>query len=194
MIIRLPQVPPPIAACLMLGAGVILLFYGWRAYKVALVVVGALLGAALGAALARKLHIHPVIVALPMALAAGIAALMLQKVGVFLAGGACGLLLVASARGMFQNEWGFYVTAALAFTVGALLALYLWRPMITVSLALIGASLIAGGLIAVADMIKPGRATKLVEGHPFWLTAAMIAAAVFGVYFQTRDEASPETE
>lgn len=188
------QVPPPITACLLVGAGVLLLFYGWRVYKIALVAVGVLVGAALGAALAARLGVHPLIVALPLGLLAGIGALMLQKVGAFLAGGACALLLVEGARGMFQNEWGFYLIAALAFLIGGLLALYLWRPMITVSLAMIGASFLAGGLITAADLVKPGWATNLAERHPYWLTAALIIAAIIGVYYQTREESAPEED
>jgi len=186
------HVPPPILACLLLGAGILLLFYGWRMYKIALVVVGVLAGVALGVALANRLGIHPVIVALPMGLLLGISALMLQKVGAFLAGGACGLILVEGARGMFANEWAFYVTAALAFMVGALLALYLWRPMITVSLAIIGASFLAGGLIVGADLFGRDWGTHAAERHPYLLTAAVIAATIFGVYFQIREEPAPE--
>jgi len=184
--------PPPVLACLLLGAGVLLLFYGWRVYRIGLVCAGVLVGAALGVALAKRLGVHPLIVALPMGLLVGISALMLQKVGAFLAGGACALIPILALREMFQSEGAFYFAAALAFLIGALLALVLWRPMITVSLAMIGAAFLANGLIVVADLFGGSRGTDVAARHPYLIAGAVIAAAVFGVYFQTREEAEPE--
>jgi hypothetical protein len=187
------QFPPPILACLLLGAGVLLLFYGWHVYRVGLVCAGVLVGAALGVALAKRLGVHPLIVALPMGLLVGISALMLQKVGAFLAGGACALIPILALREMFQSEGAFYVAAALAFLIGALLALFLWRPMITVSLAMIGASFLGNGLVIVADLFGRNWGSQTAEQHPYLITGAVIAATVFGVYFQTREEAGSES-
>jgi len=189
----LPQhFPPPVLACLLLGAGVLLLFYGWRIYRIGLVCAGVLVGAALGVALAKKLGIHPLLVALPMGLLVGISALMLQKVGAFLAGGACALVPIFALRGMFHSEQAFYFAAALAFLIGALLALMLWRPMITVSLAMIGASFLSHGVIVAADLLGRNWGSQAAERHPYLITGAVIAATIFGVYFQTRDEVDAE--
>lgn len=187
------SVPPVVLAALFVGGGVLLLLAGWQTFRLALFLVGGLLGAVLGAELAGALNVTTWIIAAPCALAAGILAVMLQKVGAFFLGGACGLAAVLSAEHMFANPTGFWIAAALAFAIGGMLSLFLWRPMIIVSLALLGAALITDGVVLAIRQIQPALAERLAQ-HPWGPVAAVAILTVLGVFFQSSGRSAKEEE
>ena len=182
------SIPPVIVAGILFGAGVLLLLYGWHVYRIALVVTGMLVGAAVGMEIAHRAGVPAIILALPLGVLAGLVAGYMDKAGAFLVGGLCGAIPVLAAKGLFQNMYAFYVSAALAGIIAGVLAIYLWKPMIIASLAVVGTARIAGAVALAADAVSPGAARPWIGRHLLISTLAFLAVAGFGFYFQSRAE------
>jgi len=181
-------VPVLLSAAIYFGLGVLLLMFGWHAYRVSLVVVGVLLGGGVGAGLASLVHIHPLIIALPLGILTGALAISLEKVGAFLVGGLCGAIPIIALRAQFASPWGYYAAAGLGFAIAGILALYIWRPVIVVFLAIIGASFIMNGIALAVDYLSPVRAKDWTAAHPAWTLFLLVVLVGFGVYYQTGEE------
>ena len=126
--------------------------------------------------------------ALPLAILCGFLAIFLQKVGVFLVGGLWGAFLVLGAHEMIQAAAARYLAAGVAFFVVGILAVLLWRPMITFLLAMFGAGLIADAAAMTADLFKPGAAARWETAHPWITLAAILVVAGIGLYHQEEEE------
>ena len=131
--------PEIVLAGLFFLIGAVFVFWGWKIWRVALALMGALVGWAVGLAIAAPLGVTVVFVALPLAVLCGFLAIFLQKVGVFLVCGLWGALLVLGAHELVQAAAARWLAAGVAFFVVGILAVLLWRPMITFLLAMFGA-------------------------------------------------------
>ena len=106
--------------CLLIGA--VFIFWGWKIFRVALALMGALVGWAVGLAIAAPLGLGAVFVALPLAIICALLALFLVRVGVFLIAGLWAALLVLGATDLIQAAAARYVAAGVAFFVIGVLA------------------------------------------------------------------------
>jgi hypothetical protein len=176
--------PGIVVAAVFLLIGAVLVFWGWRLYRVALVLLGAALGALVGLCLAPELGVAAIFVALPLAIFCAILALVFQNAGVFLLGGLWGAYLVLKAPPMFETPAARYLVVALTFLVIGLLAVLLWRPMVTFLIAMCGAALIARAVEFGADQFKPGVAKEWAHQHPWIVFIALMIVAGIGLYFQ----------
>jgi hypothetical protein len=181
-------VPPIVLAgvCFLIGA--VFIFWGWKLYRVALALMGALVGWAVGLAVAAPLGITAVFIALPLAVLCALLALSLQYVGVFVICGLWGALLVLGAHEMIQAAAVRYIAAVVAFFVVGGLAVAFWRPMITFLLAMFGAGLVADAATLTADLFKPGAAARWETAHPWIMLVAIIIVAGIGLYHQEEEE------
>ena len=180
--------PEIILAGLFFLTGAVFVFWGWKIYRVALVLMGALVGWAVGLVVAASLGIGAVLVALPLAVVCGILAILLQQVGVFVVAGLWGALLVLGAHEIIQAAAARYIAAGVAFFVVGGLAVLLWRPMITFLLAMFGAGLVADAATMTADLAKPGAAARWETAHPWITLAAILVVAGIGLYHQEEEE------
>jgi hypothetical protein len=172
--------------CFLIGA--VFVFWGWKIYRVALVLMGALVGWAVGLAIAAPLGVAAVFVAVPLAVICGLLAMFVQQVGVFLVAGLWAALLVLGAHELIQAAAARYVAAGVAFFVVGALALLLWRPVIIFLLAMFGAGLVADAATMTADLFKPGAAARWETAHPWIMFAAIIFVACIGLYHQEEEE------
>jgi len=172
--------------CLLIGA--VFVFWGWRLWRVALAVMGALVGWAVGVAVAAPLGIAAVFIALPLAILCGLLALSLQYVGVFLICGLWGVFLVLGAHEMIHAAAARYIAAVVAFFVVGGLAVAFWRPMIIFLLAMFGAGLVADAATLTADLFRPGAAARWETAHPWIMLAVIIVVAAIGLYHQEEEE------
>lgn len=185
-------VPAPALAAMGFGAGLALLLFGWRIYRVALVSVGVLAGGAIGTAIAVALRVWfhlnlpAVVLAIPIGVLLGLVTLKLEKIGAFLAGGACGALPILMTFSTADYGNGLYLAAGLAFLLGGLLAVLLWRPMIILSLAVLGAALIGQCALLSSDLIGRFDLRRLAAQYPYVWAAAMGILAMLGCLFQMR--------
>jgi hypothetical protein len=180
--------PAVVLAGVLFVVGAVFVFWGWKLWRVALALMGALVGWAVGAVVAAPLGVAAVFVALPLAVICAFLAIFLQKVGVFLVAGLWGAYLVLGAHEMIQAAAARYLAAGVAFFIIGILAVLLWRPMVTFLLAMFGAGLIANAATMTADLFKPGAAGRWEAAHPWITLAAILVVAAIGLYHQEEEE------
>jgi hypothetical protein len=174
--------------------GAVFVFWGWKLYRIALAVMGALVGWAIGMVIAAALGVGAIFVALPLAIVCAFLVFVLVKGGVFLVAGLWGAYLVLGAHDMIQAAGTRYLAAGVAFFVLGILAVLLWRPMITFLLAMFGAGLIANVVTMTADRFKPGVAAAWEKSHPWLTLAAILVVAAIGLYHQEEEPVEERKE
>jgi hypothetical protein len=211
---RLQAVPPQrwLAAGLSIVGGTAMLFYGWRLYRVGLVIAGAAAGAVgalhtsdwLGDSFQWQIG-HETAAVVGMILGA-LAAWPLEKLAVCLIGGSAGALLFVSAA---LHVWPtnprlagiLFALGALAFIVAAYLATGIRQMMVIIATSLWGSTaLLWFPMIVLLVRRAPdgARPTHPLREFPqmmlmvtmgLWLTMA-----AFGIFVQSRREIDPEFE
>jgi hypothetical protein len=185
-------VPQIVLAGLSFLIGAVFIFWGWKIYRVALALMGALVGWTVGVVIAAPLGVAAIFVALPLAVIGGLLAMLLQQVGVFFVAGLWGALLVLGAHEMIHAAGARYLAAGVAFFVVGVLAVLLWRPMIIFLLAMFGAGLVADAAAMTADLFKPGAAARWETAHPWITFAAILFVAGVGLYHQEEEGRAEE--
>jgi hypothetical protein len=185
---ELKAVPPFILGLILIAIGLALMFLGWKIYRVALAVVGALLGAVGGLALGAVMGLPALIPAVILAVAGAILAILLEKVGAFFIGAFTGILPILAMQGQFKSQAMFIFALVLAAVIGGVMALYLWRPMITVGMAVIGATMIVNGGLLVWYQFQPKPAEAFATEHPLIVAVIVVILAIIGTYYQKSEE------
>jgi hypothetical protein len=186
--------PEVVLAAVLFLVGAVFVFWGWKIYRVALALMGALVGFVVGGFIASLLGVSAIFVALPLAVICAFLAIFLQKVGVFLVSGLWGAFLVLGAHEMIRADATRCLAAGAAFFVVGILAVLLWRPMITFLLAMFGAGLIANAATMTADLFKSGAAARWETAHPWIMFAAICVVAGIGLYYQEEEERAEESD
>jgi hypothetical protein len=181
-------VPAIILAGLSFLIGAVFVFWGWKIFRVAWVLMGALVGWSVGVVIAAPLGIGAIFIALPMAVLCGILAIFLLQVAVFLIAGLWAAYLILGAQELIQAAAARYLAAGVAFVVVGLLAVLLWRPAITFLLAMFGAGMVANAVAMAADLAKPGTAARWETAHPWLMFIAILVVAGIGLYSQEEEE------
>ena len=184
----LAVVPAIVVAGLCFLIGAVFVFWGWKIFRVAWVLMGALVGWAVGVAVAAPLGVGALLVALPLAIICGLLAIFLLQVAVFFIAGLWGAFLVLGAQEVIQAAAARYVAAVVAFFIVGILAVLLWRPVITFLLAMFGAGLVADAVGLTADIARPGAAARWETAHPWLMLGAIVVVAAIGLYYQEEEE------
>ena len=191
-------VPAEALAVGMLAAGVALLFFGWHLYRIAIVAAGVLMGGLIGTLIAVGLRIAftvkipALVLAIPLGVVMGFLALKIQKVGAFIVGGLCIAIPILAARSFVEAGRAVWIAAAVAFILGGVLAVLLWRPMIVISLAVIGSKLIALGTFGLFDRVERFDLRARSAGHPYVTAGILGVVTLCGVLFQMREDLTAE--
>jgi hypothetical protein len=130
-----------ISPALMLVAGFIVCFFGYRLLRFTLALAGFAVGLALGLAVAGLIHgvsqVFTIAIGIVCGILGAVLATVLYKVGVFLVGAGAGVLvatIIVTATG-----WHYPMLARLiAAIAGGILTLILERPLISVLSAFAG--------------------------------------------------------
>jgi len=142
--------PIPVLVAVVL-AGVVLLVLGWRLYVLTVVAAGAVAGAMLGHAIAVYMewpvHVPMIVVAALFA----VAAIPLQKLVFFLAGGVAAVAAFEAYLGTSPTQPAELILAGIAFAVGGLAAFLLFKPVVVIASSATGSALVvlAGLSLAV---------------------------------------------
>jgi len=196
-------VPAGPLSVILIGGGIVFLFFGWGLYRVSLVSWGVLIGGSIGAGIALGLrygfsiHVPTLVLSIPLGIMMGLIALKLEKVGAFFVGGLCGAIPLLSGRTVLGEGYGIYVAAGLAFLLGGILAVLFWKPMIILSLSVIGAFLVAHGALYGDEAFSSGNLRGIAAAHPYWTATAVGLLTFVGVYFQSgaaKEKEGPEKE
>ena len=144
--------------------GVVMCFYGYRAFKLALGLFGALLGGYAAAAVGFELSEGSMAVALFCGLTGGalggVLMVTLYLLGVFVTGATLGGLLAAVFTIRAAPDVRVLVMSVLA-AIGGFLALFVQRSIVIAATSLNGAALVVGGFWMLASRLSPGEAYKL---------------------------------
>lgn len=142
----------------VIAIGIFYCFFGYRFFRIALIVLGFVLGALLGASLSTEFISQNDLVIVMMGAIGGIFGGVILPIfytlGVFIMGASFGIVafrsLVAGFDFSLQGPEVLWVLGAAI--VGGALALFLLKYMIIIATALIGAANIVGGLaILISD-------------------------------------------
>lgn len=188
------EVSVSVYAAVFFGVGVLLLLFGWHIYRIALVALGVLVGGAVGALIANLAGFHFLYLAVPLGILGGVLTAFLDQVAAFFGGGACGaMLMIAIVQETAEPAWLLYVAAGLAFLIGGIVTAWLYKPMIIVSLSVVGALCIANAVTLVADVRSPGSARQFFYEHPYVMAGGVALVALGGIVLQSLGE-NEETE
>lgn len=167
----------------LVAIGVLHLFYGWRIYRITFTAFCVLLGGALGAHLALRVGWPWPALALPAAVVAGLLCLWIERFLVFLTVGTVCALALNQVYAKPPDTM-LYVAAGLAFLLGGLLGALLWRPLVILCQALLGAALILSAVLLTAGQVRPDTAGPLLQGREGILLLIVLLTAIPGAIFQ----------
>jgi hypothetical protein len=136
---------PPLVGGLALLAGALLWLFGACTHRFWLALLLTVSAGLAGLHCARDYQVQPLVAGLLAALSAGLLALALARLVLFLAGGLAGLA-VAQATGSGWNEF-------VCFFAGGLAGVLLYRLWITVLSALVGALLMSHAVLSLLDRL-----------------------------------------
>ncbi len=176
----------------MLVGGLLSLLYGYRSYKVVVVVGTALLGAYIG-----RFFLYPhlpekyaMLAPLGLGLLGALVALPVQKVMVFLAGASVGFLSLGPvvAEMIWKAPEGptptqYLVAAVAAFLVMGVLALVLFKPVLIIATGMFGATLVLSGMVHMVEAFSE-TPSDLYQTYPQELAWTFVGIAVVGAVFQ----------
>jgi hypothetical protein len=179
----------PLAAVLLMAAGLVYLIFGWSAYRVLISVNAAVIGGYLGALAGGALGS----LAAGLVLGAFIAAVVTwpaMKYAVALTGAAFGALVGASLWRTAGLEPSYIPAgAAIGLIFFTMLSFVIFRTSVILFTSLQGSLMFVAGLLSLSYKY-PDLAPKLTQGmigKPFLLPMAIFIATVIGhIYQHTR--------
>jgi hypothetical protein len=175
-----------ISPALMLIAGFILCFFGYRLLRFTLALAGFAVGLALGLAAAGLIHgvsqVFMIIIGVVCGILGALVSTLIYKVGVFLLGAGAGVLLagiILTATG-WHNPMLVRVIAAVA---GGILTLIIERPLVSILSAFAGAWGIAFGAFHLLGWYHVAASAKSPPANygsmiVCWLVLGLIGAGV----------------
>ena len=177
---------PPVAGVLLLGIGLLYLLWGWRLYRLVLVITLVLVGGAIGGGVARQFGWHPLWLGLPFGVIAGLLVAWAERFGAFVLGGMAGVLPVIVSRPYFAtpHTYAFAVLAAFLLA-GSFTVIYL-HPMIVLASAFVGAACMENAVLIVLEAALPGFTYRVVNRYPALMIGPFFAIVVVGILHQTR--------
>jgi hypothetical protein len=156
--------------------GLALWLFGARSHRFWLALVMTVSAGMIGLALGREFAVQPLVAGLLLALAAGMLALALTRITLFVLGGLCAILLVRIAVHS-ANEF-------LCFVVGGLVGICFYQLWITALSSLLGSVLMAYSVVTL--MNSPGKFDSVAwatQNAPL-VNWAMIGSTVLGILAQ----------
>jgi len=191
--ITTPTLSRGLTGALLIPTGLILLFMGWRLYRVVLVAAGVL---ASGLATCWLTQAQGRWVMMAASVAAGLAggglAFRFERYGVFLMGGAASGAAMLAHEAYFTNSHSLYFAALSCFLLGGSLAVVFWRPAVVFVLCAAGAVFVERGALLLLASLQPGLAHTVTRNYELALCLAVLLLILAGIAAQFRDD-TPQT-
>ena len=146
----------PVEAAVLVIIGVAFLLYGFRIYKVLVIIAYAIVGVFLGAVVASGLNFNPLVGMIGGAILLGLLAWPLYLVGWGLLGGAvmaCSAVMVTqhfTPSPIYQG-----IAAAAAGVLGIVLTIMLMRTLVIIITSVVGAFLLVEGVLRLILLFPP---------------------------------------
>jgi hypothetical protein len=157
--------------------GLVLWLFGWWSHRFWIVLAATVLAGVFGLVEATAWQAQPIVVAVLLAVAAGVLALALVRVITFAAGGMAGVYLVQFAMPSLQQP-------AICFLISGLLCLLLFRWFFMLATSFLGAAILAYGTLALLHFYDLVDAVAWSAENSTPLTILCIIAALVGFTFQ----------
>ena len=161
----------------LLPIGLMLWLFGWWSHRFWIVLSTTVMAGVIGLLEATAWRAQPIVVAVLLAIAAGVLALALIRVITFSAGGLAGVYFAQFAFPTFQQP-------AICFLVSGLLCLLLFRWFFMILTSLLGVSLLAYGVLALLHFYSLVDAVIWSEENNVLLTIFCSVATLAGFAFQ----------
>ena len=161
----------------LLPIGLMLWLLGWWSHRFWIVLAATVLAGVIGLVEATAWRAQPIVVAVLLAVAAGVLALALVRVFTFAAGGFAGVYLVQLTMPTLQQP-------AICFLISGLLCLLLFRWFFMSLTSLLGASLLAYGTLALLHFYDLVDAVAWSADNGTLLTILCSLATLAGFAFQ----------
>ncbi|HSU68035.1 MAG TPA: hypothetical protein VLJ39_14255 [Tepidisphaeraceae bacterium] len=179
----------PGLAALLIALGIVYLLFGFKLFRVLMMLNAAALGAALGFGLGQRTEIGFALMVLCGFVAAAITWPMM-KWAVAVLGGIAGALLGASVWQTFGLDPSFAWSGALTgLVLFGLLSFIIFRGSVTMYMSLQGAAMLIFGVLGMVckyEQIAP-KVTHTMAIRPFLLPMAVIIPAIIGMLYQQSD-------
>jgi hypothetical protein len=174
---------------LLLIAGFVVCFFGYRLLRFTLGLAGFAVGLALGFAVAGLItgisQVFTTVLAVVCGIIGAVLATVLYKVGVFLLGAGAGVLLASII--VTATGWHYPMLARLiAAIAGGVLTLVLERPLVSVLSAFAGAWGIALGTFSLLGWHHITAGTKSLPANYGLMTACWLVLGLVGAGIQLR--------
>jgi hypothetical protein len=181
----------PVEAAILLIIGVAFLLYGFRIYKILVIVTYAVVGVFLGAMAASALNFHPVIGMVGGAIILGLLAWPLYLVGWGLLGGAVLATLAAMITQHFTESPVYQgIAAAAAGALGIVLTILLMRALVIFVTSIIGAATLVWGTLRII-LLLPALGDPVMEAlqsNPWLQVGILVVPAILGMILQAGDK------
>ncbi len=179
-----------VEALTFMSFGIVCLFYGWRVFKVLVVISFALVGLAAGIVIGQLIgggH-NPILGAL-LAVVLAIVSVPLMRWAVCLLGAAAGGLLTASIWYAAQLPDQYIWAGALVGVVaGGMISFIVFRIAVMLFSSLGGSVLVVSGVLAMLYMYSQtqARVEEFVFSEKWFLPVALIIPTLVGVLLQNK--------
>jgi hypothetical protein len=178
-----------VSPVLMLIAGFILCFFGYRLLRFTLALAGFAVGLALGLAVAGLIHgvgqVFTIVVGVVCGILGALISTLLYKVGVFMLGAGAGVLvagIILTATGWHQPM----LVRAIAAVVGGLLTLIVERPLVSILSAFAGAWGIVFGAFQLLGWYHVTAVAKSPPSNYGYAVLAWVIVGAIGAGVQLR--------
>ena len=161
----------------LVPVGLALWLLGWWSHRFWIVLATTVLAGVFGLLEATTWRAQPIVVAVLLAIAAGVLALALVRVITFTAGGLAGVYFMQFALPTLNQP-------AICFLISGLLCLLLFRWFFMTLTSLLGASLLAYGTLALMHFHETIDSLAWSTENATLLTILCGAATLFGFAFQ----------
>ena len=186
--IKLPHLPQAAGLSLLIVAGVVLLLFGWRLYRVLLVMIVVAGAGLLAAWLVRGMGMWGMlVVGLPVGFLCGLASATFERYGVFAMGCVAGAAPILDSRVYFFSDHSMYAAALATGLIAGSLAVLFWRPGIILCLSVLGAVCVERGALLVSEHIRPGLGEAIIAQNNLALSLILLGLILLGVLVQDRE-------
>jgi hypothetical protein len=161
---------------IVLGAA--LWFFGWRGYRFWIVLAATVTAGIAGLMLGPVYGTQPAVTGLLLAVVAGLLALSLARMVVFLTGGFLTWLTLQSMIPALSDPW------PVPFLTGGLVSLLLFRLWTMALTSFAGSLLILYGGLSLADRLLQVNVVELAQQRPHTLNSVLASGALVGFLLQ----------